>query len=502
MNKKLILLSSMLVVGAIATPITFAKNNHEQLTETAHVGTVEKNGWDGDYYYQDGTLLKSKWLYDENYQSWFYIKEDGTYARNEWVDSYYLKQWGYMAKNEWIYDNGKWYYAKDDGQYASNEWVGSYYLKQWGDMAKNEWIYDNGRWYYAKADGKYASNEWVGSYYLKQWGDMAKNEWIYDNGKWYYAKDDGQYASNEWRGSYYLKQWGDMAKNQWIDYNGKWYYAKADGSYARNQWQGDYYLGDYGQMLINTTTPDGYVVDANGKWTRRYSHGNKYDKSLYGWDLTSEQVAYTDAEARRINNEIITSGMSDREKAKVITAWIFGNTFKDFEQGTEIYKKSHANTAWAVFKNHKAACSGYVRAFKLLGKYAGLKVEIVNENKWTHQWNRVYLADEGKWIECDTQLRQVDEDMVSPKYFGYYLKNIEIDNDGCAHLVDSDEEFLFIQYEMEEWTQRWNNRKKDNAGRWTDGVSSWDFTLDEYIKAVETYQSWRQFEKMHMGWNL
>ncbi|MGY3724484.1 transglutaminase domain-containing protein, partial [Granulicatella balaenopterae] len=380
---------------------------------------------------------------------------------------------------------------------------GSYYLKQWGHMAKNEWVYDKNakNWFFINADGTYAHDTWKGSYYLKQWGHMAKNEWVYDkNAKnWFFINADGTYAHDTWKGSYYLKQWGHMAKQEWIKDKGNWYYIKVDGTYARNQWQAGYYLGNYGQMLTNTTTPDGYQVDGDGKWINKNHYGDNYDKSLFGWNLTSDQVAYTDAEARRISNKIITSEMSDREKCKVITAWIFGNTYKDDNQGTEIYKKTHADTSWAVFKNHKAACSGYVRAFKLLGKYAGLKVEIVNEDQWAHQWNRVYLADEGKWIACDSQIRMVDRESLTPKYFGFYLKEVAMNEEGRLQLIDADREFLYIEHKKEDMIKCWDNREKDADGYWTDGFTTWEFTLEEYMKALDTYKEWRKFESEHMG---
>ena len=35
---------------------------------------------------------------------------------------------------------------------------------------------------------------------------------------------------------------------------------------VENRWIGNYYLGADGAMLVNTSTPDGYYVDATGKW--------------------------------------------------------------------------------------------------------------------------------------------------------------------------------------------------------------------------------------------
>ena len=51
-----------------------------------------------------------------------------------------------------------------------------------------------------------------------------------------------------------------------------WKVRQDDGTYLTNQWYQSpesglfYYLGADGYMMINSTTPDGYQVDANGVW--------------------------------------------------------------------------------------------------------------------------------------------------------------------------------------------------------------------------------------------
>ena len=198
--------------------------------------TSQKDGWSGSSYYQNGTKVTSKWIFDKNYNSYFYLDASGNYVQNAWEGDYYLKSGGYMAKKEWIYDKnyGAYYYLTSDGYYAHNTWVGNYYLKSNGKMAKGEWIYDNNykSYYYLTSEGSYARNTWSGNYYLKSSGKMAKGEWIYDN----------NYSS--------------------------YYYLTSEGSYARNTWVGDYYLKSSGKMAVNERTPDGYQVDGSGKWNR------------------------------------------------------------------------------------------------------------------------------------------------------------------------------------------------------------------------------------------
>ena len=192
------------------------------------------SGWSGSSYYQNGTKVTSKWIFDKNYNSYFYLDASGNYVQNAWEGDYYLKSGGYMAKSEWIYDKsyGAYYYLTSDGYYARNTWVGNYYLKSNGKMAKSEWIYDKNysSYYYLTSEGSYARNTWVGDYYLKSNGKMAKGEWIYDN----------NYSS--------------------------YYYLTSEGSYAHGTWVGDYYLKSNGKMAVNERTPDGYQVDGSGKW--------------------------------------------------------------------------------------------------------------------------------------------------------------------------------------------------------------------------------------------
>ena len=160
--------------------------------------TSQKDGWSGSSYYQNGTKVTSKWIFDKNYNSYFYLDASGNYVQNAWEGDYYLKSGGYMAKKEWIYDKnyGAYYYLTSDGYYARNTWVGNYYLKSNGKMAKSEWIFDKNysSYYYLTSEGSYARNTWVGDYYLKSNGQMAVNERTPDG---YQVDGSGKWISSE-----------------------------------------------------------------------------------------------------------------------------------------------------------------------------------------------------------------------------------------------------------------------------------------------------------------
>ena len=102
--------------------------------------STAQSGWVGSSYYQNGTKVTNKWIFDKKANSYFYLNASGNYVQNAWVGNYYLKSDGKMAKNEWIYDKkySAHYYLTGEGSYARNTWVGNYYLKSDGKRAKNE----------------------------------------------------------------------------------------------------------------------------------------------------------------------------------------------------------------------------------------------------------------------------------------------------------------------------------------------------------------------------
>lgn len=102
-------------------------------------------------------MADNEWIFDKNYNSWFFLKPGGKYAQNEWNGSYYLKSGGYMAKSEWIFDKNysSWYYLQEDGAYASNKW-----------------LLIEGKWYHFRYYGEMDANKWIGSYYVQSDGSM------------------------------------------------------------------------------------------------------------------------------------------------------------------------------------------------------------------------------------------------------------------------------------------------------------------------------------------
>ena len=114
-------------------------------------------------------------------------------------------------------------------------------------LSGGQWMQDEKGWWYKRADGSYPKNSW---------GYEAYNGKSY----WYYFLDSGYMATG------------------WVDVNGSKYYLfpNSDGWKGRMltgwQWIGGncYYLDPQGQnegaLYRNTTTPDGFTVDSEGRW--------------------------------------------------------------------------------------------------------------------------------------------------------------------------------------------------------------------------------------------
>jgi hypothetical protein len=312
-------------------------------------GVMYSHEWSGNYFLKsDGAMADNEWVFDRNYNSWFYIKPGGAYARNEWKDDYYLKGGGYMAKSEFIYDrkyqatyyldvsgkyvrnqwrkiDSKWYHFRKYGEMDTSKWIGSYYVKSDGAMAASELIYDStynssfyfdengkylnkqwkeidGEWYYFKDGGYMAKNEWVGSYFIKGNGRMAKNEMQYD-----------QSAGS----SYYFKEDGTFAKNYWAKVGGYWYYFKSNGKVARKEWiENKYYVLDNGKMATGTHIIDHYQYVFDGS-------GNILSKKAVdiGWVEKDGKRYFYNGASQRLGDETTKKVMDISEHQGYISNW-------------------------------------------------------------------------------------------------------------------------------------------------------------------------------------
>ena len=312
-------------------------------------GVMYSHEWSGSYFLKDsGAMADNEWVFDRNYNSWFYIKPGGAYARNEWKGDYYLKGGGYMAKSEFIYDSkyqatyyldasgkyvrdqwreidGKWYHFRKYGEMDTSKWIGSYYVKSDGAMAASELVYDptyNSSFYFDE-NGKYLNKQWKEIdgdwYYFKDGGYIAKNEWV----GYYFIKGNGRMAKNEMQydqstsSSYYFKDDGTYAKNYWAKVGGYWYYFKGNGKVARKEWiENKYYVLDNGKMATGTHIIDHYQYVFDGS-------GNILSKKAVdiGWVEKDGKRYFYNGASQRLGDETTKKVMDISEHQGHISNW-------------------------------------------------------------------------------------------------------------------------------------------------------------------------------------
>ena len=196
-------------------------------------GKMKRNAWVGTSYVgATGAKVIEDWVYDSQYDAWFYIKADGQHAEKEWLQI-----------------KGKDYYFKSGGYLLTSQWIDQAYVNASGAKVQQGWLFDKQyqSWFYIKANGNHADKEWIFEnghyYYLKSGGYMAANEWIWDKESWFYLKSDGKMTEKEWlydsksQAWYYFKSGGYMAKNETVDgyqlgSDGKWLGEKATNENA------------------------------------------------------------------------------------------------------------------------------------------------------------------------------------------------------------------------------------------------------------------------------
>ena len=310
---------------------------------------AEEGTWQGKTYLKaDGKPATNQWIYDQTQQAWFYLTADGNRAENgwltvagkdyyfnetgklatkTWVGQYYVTESGTKAKEQWVFNQEQesWYYLKSDGQRAKNEWIQQgqekYYLKEDGKMAKDEWITQGENQYYINSQGKMLKNAWLGKNYISENGNKVEQTWIYDDNysSWFYLQQDGTYAENGWLTidgkDYHFKSGGYLSTERWIDrfyvaksgaklksewffdknYN-SWFYLKADGTYAEKGWQTikgkDYHFKSGGYLSTETWIDRSYVTSSGAKAGK----GWLFDKNYNSWFYINSDGNYANKE--------------------------------------------------------------------------------------------------------------------------------------------------------------------------------------------------------------
>ena len=228
MKKHQLFLASLAVLGAGF----LATSSNVQAAEQSNTGFAHKDG--KVYYVENGQLTKGwKSINAKSEDS-----KEGTHK--VWI---YVSQTG-EVQTGWVQDNGSWYYLSE----LTGEQKGI------GLMQKG-FIELNKTFYYFDESGVMKENQWFqtteGWYYADKSGAVKVDEWFQVGNKWYIASGKGTILTNVFityqDEVYHFNESGVMAENEWFEAEGYWFYADKSGA-----------------ILRNTTTPDGYYVNANG----------------------------------------------------------------------------------------------------------------------------------------------------------------------------------------------------------------------------------------------
>ena len=228
MKKTKLMLASLAVLGAGF----LATSSNVQAAEQSNTGFAHKDG--KVYYVENGQLTKGwKSINAKSEDS-----KEGTHK--VWI---YVSQTG-EVQTGWVQDNGSWYYLSE--LTGEQKGIG---LMQKGFLEVNK------TFYYFDESGAMKENQWFqtteGWYYADKSGAVKVDEWFQVGNKWYVASGKGTILTNVFityqDEVYHFNESGVMAENEWFEAEGYWFYADKSGA-----------------ILRNTTTPDGYYVNANG----------------------------------------------------------------------------------------------------------------------------------------------------------------------------------------------------------------------------------------------
>ena len=222
------MLASLAVLGAGF----LVTSSNVQAAEQSNTGFAHK---DGKVYYVENGQLSKGW---KSINAKSEDSKEGTHK--VWI---YVSQTG-EVQTGWVQDNGSWYYLSE--LTGEQKGIG---LMQKGFLEVNK------TFYYFDESGAMKENQWFqtteGWYYADKSGAVKVAEWFQVGNKWYAASRNGTIRTNvflPYEDEYYhFNESGVMSENEWFEVDGNWYYADKSGV-----------------ILRNTTTPDGYYVNAYG----------------------------------------------------------------------------------------------------------------------------------------------------------------------------------------------------------------------------------------------
>ncbi len=230
---------------------------------------------------------------------------------------------------------------------------------------------------------------------------LGKRGWVKTANGTYYGDENGyamtglQYLNSK----YYFFNEDGLLQTGWLKMDsGTWYYAGPDGAFIDNvrgmseitipgkvdQLETSFFAYADRTFMIRCEKGS-YAESFARKYGFQYSNG---EKTVRGCDITD-----VNQKADWIVSNYITSGMSQKEKARVLHNWLIFNAYYDLT-----YSNYEAN---GVLIKGKGVCDSYAKAYSLLLSKVGIENKRITgqTSDSGHAWNLVRI--DGQWYHVD-----------------------------------------------------------------------------------------------------
>ncbi|MCI8454815.1 MAG: hypothetical protein HFE84_09405 [Lachnospiraceae bacterium] len=333
-------------------------------------------------------------------------------------------------------ETGIWY-ERDDGHYLTGwfqDMDGSWYCFDENGYARLGWYFEDGKRYYlANANGRMFTDCVAvqgGQYYrFSKNGEAAEIDgdyagWLWDGIYWYYRRPNGSYVYDGWRdidgGRFYFEE-GHLKTGPALISGEKYFFD--DKGFQKTGlliWNRTfYYLNDDLSLATSEEREvDGvaYVFDATGAGrVKNFTAGGVFYK---GADWPYKAVSYIppdneksdlfktcDRLADQILTEIVNDGMTKRQKAEAIYAWIRANLRYSGSSAT----RDWVQEAYQGLRRGHGDCYTYYSVSQLLLSRVGIpSIEVIRHTDNHHYWNLVEI--DGAWYHFDTCPRRAGGD--------------------------------------------------------------------------------------------
>lgn len=277
----------------------------------------------------------------------YYIKEDGTKAKNEWkVIDNGNKEWAYfgakgiMVKNQIWTIGGNYFIFDENGKMANSGLIDfdsdKYYATKDGYLLKKQFKIIEGIDYYFNDEGKklnISTPSWVENININGLGDLKTG--------WYYLDEKGQRIKNQWIDNYYLNEEGLMLVDTWIGSGDSSVYVGADGKKQTTY-----------KEVINT------LKDIFGTSNTNSNNNSSNNNSSYGiWQIKYYVDEYGDYTNDRYISANLEGQMSNSVSNNIKSDFVFliGDNYVDlkiYEYGTmEVTNLSRLRSYYVSIKD-------------------------------------------------------------------------------------------------------------------------------------------------------